>query len=126
MKLTLLPLQHDDLIRVRCEGTLAGEADGGDALEALLGPRCYTHKVLLDVAGAPTVTTSGIGWLLGVNRRFSQDGGRLVLHGVMPQVMDVLKFACVAPQLLLASGEARATELARGAAPSVNGPAPGR
>jgi len=121
MKVSLLPLQHDDLIRVRCDGPLAGETDGSNALETLLGPRCYSHKVLLDVGRSPSVTTSGIGWLVGMHRQFMKAGGRLILYAVTPQVMDVLNFACVAPQLDIASGEAKAAEMARLGVPGANG-----
>jgi hypothetical protein len=113
MKLTLLPLQEDEMIRVRSEGPLTGDRDGGNALEALLGPRCYSHSVLLDLERSPSVTTSGIGWLITCSRQFSKAGGRLVMYNVPPQVLDVLNFACVAPLLLIAPREQAAFELAR-------------
>jgi anti-anti-sigma regulatory factor len=125
MKLTLQPLQNDAIIRVRCEGPLATDSrEANGPLEQLLGPNCYSHTVLLDLTQSPSVTTSGIGWLLRSTRQFSHSGGKLVLFGVAPQVMDVLRFAMVAPHLLIASGKKAAMELAAKSAPEANGPPP--
>lgn len=100
-----------------------GPEDGGSPLEHLLGPHCYSRTVILDLSQAPSVTTSGIGWLLSCNRRFASSGGKLILFGVAPQVMDVLQFAMVTPHLLIAPGRKAAEQAALQGA-GENGPPP--
>jgi hypothetical protein len=114
MKLTLLPLQNDDVLRVRCEGvlTLRGQEGPADPLGALLGPHCASHKVLLNLERAQGIETSGISWLMRTNDRFSQARGTLVLYAVPPVVGDILDFLRLTPLLHVAPGEAAALEMA--------------
>ena len=109
MKLTLLPLQADELLRVRCEGPLSRrEAD--DPLHRLLGPQCYSHKVLLSLERCQTADTSGISWLLRSDKQFRKAGGKLVVYGVPPVVSDVLRFVRLESLLKLAASEPAAAE----------------
>lgn len=111
MKLTLLPLEADELIRIRCEGPLS-RREPDDPLHRLLGPHCYSHKVLLNLEGCQMADTSGISWLLSSDRQFRKSGGRLVLYSVPPIVIDVLHFVRLEALLHLASTEQVATEQA--------------
>ena len=45
---------------------------GGDPLVDLLGPEVYTRQVLIDLARSPIVDSSGVGWLIGANKRFKE------------------------------------------------------
>jgi hypothetical protein len=119
MQLTLLPLQNDDVIRVRCEGSVSLRDQGGgptDPLQALLGPHCYSHKVLLNLERTQTIDTSGIAWLVRNNQRFAQTRGSLVLFAIPPTVMDVLEFLRLPPLLRIAANEPAAREMALGLA----------
>jgi hypothetical protein len=121
MQLTLLPLQNDEVLRVRCEGVLTfRQQEGpGEPLQALLGPHCYSHKVLLNLERAQGLETSGISWLMRINEHFAQARGTLVLYAVPPTVGDILDFLRLTPLLRTADGEAEALEKARaGAAPA--------
>lgn len=110
MQLTLLPLQNDDVIRVRCDGdvTLRGQPAGTDPLEALLGTRHFGQKVLLDLEKAQGIDTSGVSWLLRVQDRFRQSNGRLVLYALPPRVTQTLDFLRLTPLLTTAATEAEA------------------
>ncbi len=114
MKLTLLPLQNDNVLRVRCEGMLSLRDQEGpaDPLDTLLGPRCAGHKVLLNLERAAGIETSGVCWLLRTNERFVQARGALVLYAVPLTVSDTLDFLRLTPLLHIAAGEAAALEMA--------------
>jgi anti-anti-sigma factor len=125
MNLTLSPLQNDEVIRVRCDGdvTLRGAASGGDPLEALLGPRSFGQKVLLNLEKAQGIDTSGVSWLLGLQERFRQANGRLVLVALPPRVTQTLDFLRLTGLLTTAPTEAAGVACAREApAAGTNGP----
>jgi hypothetical protein len=110
MKLTLLPLENDEVIRVRCDGPVTlRQADGQtDPLQILLGPHCYTHKVLLNLERSPTIDTSGICWLVRSQARFNQSRGAFVLYSVPPTVTDMLDFLNIRAELRIAETEPQA------------------
>jgi anti-anti-sigma regulatory factor len=116
MKLTLLPLQNDDVIRVRCDGalTLRQQETQADPLQSLLGPHCYSHKVLLNLERSQGIDTSGICWLLRNHNSFAQSRGAFVLYAVPPAVTDILDFLQLRPQLHIADAEPDARQLALG------------
>ena len=109
MKLTMLPLQKDDVIRIRTEGQIS-HREVEDPLLALLGPNCFTHRVVLNLDRAPGISTSGLCWLVGSQKRFDQEGGKLVMTGVPPVVLDVLDFLRLTPMLHIAADEQEACE----------------
>ena len=104
MKLTLLPLQKDDVIRVRCDGPVSRQ-EGRDPLQDLLGPHCYGHRVLLSLERSQAVHTSGISWLMRSQKQFQEAGGKLVICAVPPVVADVLTFLRLTPMLNIAATE---------------------
>jgi anti-anti-sigma factor len=106
MKLTLLPLEKDDLLRIACEGSIARLLDQErDPLRDLLGPNCYSRRVLLNMERVQSVDTSGITWLLSVVERFGRDNGRVVFYMVPPIVTQVLDFMRLTDTLPLAASE---------------------
>jgi anti-anti-sigma regulatory factor len=126
MKLTLLPLQNDDVIRVRCDSSVSLRELGpgsADPLQTLLGPHCYSHKVLLSLERTQTIDTSGIAWLMRASSRFGQSRGAFVLYAVPPTVTDVLDFLRLTAMLRIAANEPAAREMALGLAEGrQNGP----
>jgi anti-anti-sigma regulatory factor len=113
MNLSLLPLDNEVLFRVRCVGplTLRRLPPGADPLQALLGPNCYTHKILLQMEGASSIDTSGLAWLVRTHNAFAKAGGVLVPFGVPPVIVDLLDILRVTPLLHIAEDEAAAREL---------------
>jgi anti-anti-sigma factor len=126
MKLTLLPLQNDDVIRVRCEGPVSLRELGSgtaDPLQTLLGPHCYSHKVLLSLERTQSIDTSGIAWLMRSSHHFGQSRGAFVIYGVPPTVTDILDFLRLSALLRIAPNEPVAREMALGLADAKqNGP----
>jgi anti-anti-sigma factor len=103
MKLALVSIDKDGVIRVAAEGSItAGDfpSDGKNPLETLLGLTWSTTRVLLDLAHVSYIDSSAIGWLIGTVRSFREGGGKFVIHGVQPnvrQIFDVLRVARVVP-----------------------------
>lgn len=110
MDLNLLPLQNDNVLRVRTEGAISCRHKD-DPLLALLGPHCYGHKVLLNLERSPSIDTSGVCWLMDSQKRFAQAGGRLVMYSVTPLVLDVLGFLRLTPLLSIAAHEDAASKM---------------
>jgi hypothetical protein len=110
MKLSLLPLESDDSFRIRCEGPVStrGLAPGVDPLAALLGPRCYAHRILVNLGDAPSIDTSGIDWLTRTQKAFNQAGGTVVFYNVPPTVLEMLNFLHLTPMVCIAADEAGA------------------
>ena len=116
MKLALLPLQNDDVVRVHCDGNvgLDTRSPEEDPLRDLLGPYCYTLKVILDLEKVQSVDTTGLTWLIQEHKKFQQAGGKFILYNVPPIVTQVLDFLRLAPHLPIAASEEAAREMALG------------
>jgi anti-anti-sigma factor len=110
----LLLSDHPDLVRLRCAGDIR-EADvrARPLFESLLGADCFHRTVLLSLDGVPYIDSSGIGWLIISHRRFTNAGGKLVLHSLTPEVDRTLDFARMHSYLAVALDEAEALGLAR-------------
>ncbi|MEW4564372.1 STAS domain-containing protein [Bremerella sp. JC770] len=62
-----------------------------EPIATLLGPEAYTLTVLLDLKDAEVIDSSGIGWLLVCQKRFAENGGRMVCYSAPPAVANVFK-----------------------------------
>ena len=74
--------------RVTKESRLSGEED---PLVQAAGEDVYSRRVLLDMEPVEFLDSSGIGWLLGMNRRFRDQGGAMALHSIPPLAANALK-----------------------------------
>jgi hypothetical protein len=126
MKLTLLPLKNDDVVRIRCDGHLTRLTDPDlDPLKELLGPHCFSLKVLLNLERAQTIDTSGVSWLLRMVHKFTAAGGKFVALLVPPVIGQVLDFMRLRPLLPVAADEAAALEMLHAGAGATPRPFPG-
>lgn len=62
-----------------------------DPLASLLGPDAYSLTVLLNLRDTQMIDSSGIGWLVKCQKRFQEQGGRMVCYGAPPVVTNVFK-----------------------------------
>jgi anti-anti-sigma factor len=92
-------------------------APSPDPIGDLLGREGFAAQVLLSLEGVSFVDSSGIGWLLGCRKRFREAGGRLVIHSVPIQVLDIIKVMRLGHVLQLADNEATALAMIQGDAP---------
>jgi len=92
MELTILS-SDNDVVRMRLSGEVVQATLPGlsERIETLLGSEDYRRRVLLDLAQTPFIDSSGLGWLLALNKRFRESAGMLVLHSVLPMVLDVIR-----------------------------------
>ena len=113
MKLTL-KAGEGDLVRVAISGEVSQRhiLPADDALANLLGAECYGRRILLDLGDVRMIDSSGVGWLLGCEKRFRAHGGTMVLHSFSPiarEILSVLKMHLV---FKMAEDEAAARDLA--------------
>jgi len=79
----------------------------------VLGPAGYTRNVSLSLAETTFIDTRCLGWMLAVHKRFSEAGGRLVMHSVRPQIMEILAMLRFGEILSIVDDEAAALKLLR-------------
>ena len=119
MKLSLVSIDKDGLIRVAADGNITSgdfSADGDNPLRQLLGETWSSNRVVLNLARTNYVDSSAIGWLIGTSRAFRTGGGAFAIHSVQPavrQIMDVLRVQKVVPT---ADDENAARQIALGQA----------
>jgi anti-anti-sigma factor len=115
MKLTLISTDQD-ITRIQNEGDIT-QMDfraGTDLLANLLGPDCYTRKVLLNLEKTPYIDSAGVGWMVMCHKHFKEAGGKLVIHSIPPMVNQILRLLRMPDILHLAPDDAAAEALARG------------
>lgn len=81
--------------------------------EDLLGPDRYARNVLMSMSETTLIDSRCLGWLLIVQNRFCEDGGKLVVHTVPPHVMEMLQVLRFELVLQIAEDETAALELLR-------------
>jgi anti-anti-sigma factor len=85
-----------------------------DPLDALLGDRPRDRPVLVNLAKAEYIDSSGLAWVLVWHKRLREVGGKLVLHSIPVHVMETLQILRMDLVLYLARDESAALMLARG------------
>ena len=119
MKLSLVSIEKDGLIRVASEGNITSadfQADGPNPLQALLGLTWSSNKVLLDLTKTNYIDSTAIGWLISCHKEFKANGGRFIVYSIQPQVRQVLDLLKIGKVVPLVESEAEARALAIGAA----------
>ena len=118
MKLSLVSIEKEGLIRVATDGNITStdfQADGKNPLEQIMGQTWSSNKVLLDMDKTAYIDSTAIGWLISCHKEFKGHGGVFVVHSVQPavkQVLDLLKSGTVVP---IVETEAAARAFAIGA-----------
>jgi anti-anti-sigma factor len=84
-----------------------------DPLEAMRGAEIFKKRVILGLMETTSIDSSGIGWLLLSERRFREQGGRLILHSLPLMVSQVIEFLHVHSKLEIAADRHAAERLAK-------------
>jgi anti-anti-sigma factor len=101
MKLSLLSIEKDGLIRIAAQGEITSrtfQPDQGNPLSEVMGASWASSRVLLSFENVPYIDSFAVGWLLSTNREFASNGGKLVIHSIRPsvsQIFDLLKISRV-------------------------------
>ena len=118
MKLSLVSIEKEGLIRVATDGNITStdfQADAKNPLAQIMGQTWSTNKLLLDMDKTAYIDSTAIGWLISCHKEFKNHGGVFVVHSVQPavkQVLDLLKIGKVVP---IVDNEAAARAFAIGA-----------
>lgn len=109
-----LSFENDATVLVRVKGRITQQdfAESEDPLEARYGPGIFTRKILLSLEESDYMDSSGVGWLLRCNKRCREAGGRLVIYGTPPLVLNMLRMLRMELVLTLAKDAAAARALA--------------
>ncbi len=85
-----------------------------DVFRDHLGSSAYEQQVLVDFSNVEWLDSSGISWLLASLRKFRENGGKLVLHSIPPNVRDVIRVLNLHKTFTIANSAAEAQQVARG------------
>ena len=99
------------LVRVSGRVTQQDFAERENPLEASYGPGIFSRKILLSLEGSDYMDSSGVGWLLRCHKRCRESGGRLVIYGIPPLVLNMLRMLRMDLVLTLAKDAAAARAL---------------
>jgi anti-anti-sigma factor len=115
MKLNLRSLDPQ-FCRVAAEGDfrLSDQPRDVNLIESLLGPGCYSRRILLDLEQTPYMDSSGVSWLLNVHKHCREAGGILVLYSIPPSIMAIFKLLHIDRHLNLVEDERAAQVIALG------------
>jgi anti-anti-sigma factor len=114
MQVTIL---SDDgtLLCLQLEGMISKDdfPDGIDPLPPLLEPiGGFARTVVINLDRTTFIDSGGISWMLGTDKQFHEQGGRVVFHSPPPLVNHVLEVSRLPLILHFATDEAAARRLA--------------
>jgi anti-anti-sigma factor len=92
MKLTLGKSDGEDF-RILVSGKVTQHDFGPvqEPLEALVGPGVYARQIVIDMADATYMDSSGVGWLLTCHKRVREAGGGMSIVNVQPIIANMLR-----------------------------------
>lgn len=108
----------DSVIHVAVHGRINGIdiAPPADPLRHLLGPSVYQRNLVLHLADAEYIDSMAVAWLISCNKRFRENGGKMVLHSLHPSVMKILRLLRLETVLNIAPDAVAAHKVVRGEA----------
>ena len=71
----------------------------------------YANRILIGLRDVTLLNSTGIGFLLQLNRHVNRCGGQLVLHSLPPYVRQVIDFMKLDKVLRIAKGEQDARKM---------------
>src|SRR5262245_36392056 len=108
MKLNLVAIERDGLVRIAAEGEITSQKfkpDQPNPLTEVMGASWASSRVLLNFENVPYIDSFAIGWLLNCHREFTSNGGRLVIHSIRPVVSQILDLFIIRQILSFADSE---------------------
>ena len=114
MEIELQSTADQDIKQIAVEGritTLDFESGQPNPIEQLMGPDWASSKLILDLKEVPFMDSTGIGWLVGTHRRLTENGGRLVVHSIHPNVLQMLQLLKIGSLLSLVETQEEALKV---------------
>jgi anti-anti-sigma factor len=112
-----MDMEHSDVGQVR-KIVLTGRLDtaGVDQVETRFGAAVVPagKNTIVDLSGVSFLASMGIRMLIATARSLSRKGGKLVMFGATPGVLDVIETAALSDIIPLAATESDAIGLAAG------------
>ncbi|MCS7239366.1 MAG: STAS domain-containing protein [Thermoguttaceae bacterium] len=83
-----------------------------EAFESALGPAGYRQPVVVSFERTFFIDSSGLSFLIQCHKRFTQAGGKLVMHSLTPSVLTLFETMGLHQVFLLAENEPLALQMA--------------
>src|SRR5437870_2328376 len=112
MKLVVVS-NEQNCIKVALKGDIHAASvspEEPDQLTGMLGAGWPAKRVVMDLSAIAMAGSAAIGWLLAMNRKFKQAGGRLVLHSMRQDVARSFRLLKVDSVLQICQDEPAAIE----------------
>ena len=85
--------RDDEAIYLVLEGKVSQpqlDSSERDQLDLVLGQGNFGQQILVSFEKTNMIDSSGIGWLLSMNKRIKNAGGTLVLHSIPQDIQNVM------------------------------------
>ena len=107
MQLTLVSARDADPLRLAAVGQISqtGMNYSSDPFIAAGGDDVYRRRVAVNTEKVSYIDSGGISLLIVAQKRFVQNGGKMVLHSIPPLVRQVLDLLHLGSVLTLAGSE---------------------
>ncbi len=105
--------QDNGIFKISLHGRISQTAveDCVTQLPQLIGAEKLGSKILLSLDGAEQIDSSGIGWLLAVDKQIREAGGDLVIHSVPLDIQHVFNLMKLGKILKIAKDAHAAAQL---------------
>lgn len=100
--------RSDESCRISLSGTVSGPQGNTKAEPDHLVKVSNGRPVLMSLADAEFVDSSGVGWLLQIDKRLQASGTRLHVHSIPPNIQQVFSMLKLNKVLTLCTDEADA------------------
>ncbi len=107
---------RDHLVKIKLSGKVSQyEWDyDSDPIENSLTTDIYGRQLIIDMSDVDHVDSSGVSWLLGVDKRFRAGDGRMALHSCQPNVTKIFSILKIDTRISIVPDEQASTELMNG------------
>jgi anti-anti-sigma factor len=116
VELRLLSQESTGVLELATEGRITQDAmsNSPDPVAHVAGEEAYAKKILLNLQNSDYMDSSGVSWLLKMDKRSREAGGKLILHSVPPMISQILRVLRMELVLTIASDAESARKLVEG------------
>lgn len=114
MKIQLASIEKEGVIHLGVDGKITSEDftdSNANPIDSVIGAGWAANRVLMDLSRVNYIDSSGIGWLLRLQKGFREGGGAVALYGITPTVMQMFSLLKLGGVFKIAETEAAARDL---------------